>query len=93
MSVTVHSLELPTFIRTAAERLAERDGVSLDQWIAAAVAEKVGAAETAAEFFRRRARGATADDLGRVLAKVGCAEPEPEDALPPDLRARLARPK
>jgi hypothetical protein len=44
------------FLRTkAAQRLAKEDGVSLNQWIAAAVAEKVGAVETAAEFFKRRA--------------------------------------
>jgi hypothetical protein len=39
----------------AVARLAKEDGVSLDQWIAAAVAQKIGAVETAADFFRRRA--------------------------------------
>jgi hypothetical protein len=36
------------------QRLAKEDGVSLNQWIAAAVAEKVGVVETAADFFRKR---------------------------------------
>ena len=39
----------------ALPRLAKEDGVSLNQWIAAAVAEKVGVVETAADFFKKRA--------------------------------------
>jgi hypothetical protein len=38
--------------RQAAQRLAKEDGVSLNQWIAAAVAEKVGVVETAADFSK-----------------------------------------
>ena len=37
----------------AARRLARADGVSLNQWIGAAVAEKVATIETAATFARR----------------------------------------
>jgi predicted HicB family RNase H-like nuclease len=33
--------------------LAKEDGVSVNQWIAVAVAEKVGVVETAAEFFKK----------------------------------------
>lgn len=40
-----------------AERLAKEDGVSLNQWIAAAVAEKIGVISTAAEFFKKRGQG------------------------------------
>jgi len=35
----------------------------LNQWIAAAVAEKVAAVEAAAEFFKRRAGGAKPSEL------------------------------
>jgi len=45
------------------ERSGEEDGVSLNQWIASAVAEKVGAVETAAGFFKRRAGKAKSSDL------------------------------
>jgi HicB family len=38
-------LKLPNSIKKAAQRLAKEDGVSLNQWIAAAVAEKVGVVE------------------------------------------------
>jgi predicted HicB family RNase H-like nuclease len=42
MSKATYPLKLPLSIKKAAQRLAKEDGVSLNQWIAAAVAEKVG---------------------------------------------------
>ncbi len=44
VSKVSHPLKLPTSIKTAAARLAKEDGVSLNQWIASAVAQKVSAA-------------------------------------------------
>ena len=55
MSKATYPLKLPVSIKKAAERLAKEDGVSLNQWIASAVAQKVGVVETAADFFRQRA--------------------------------------
>ena len=63
MSKATYPLKLPVSIKNAAAKLAKEDGVSLNQWIAAAVAEKVGAVETAAEFFKRRAGKAKPKDL------------------------------
>jgi hypothetical protein len=54
-------------IKKAAARLAREDGVSLNQWISSAVAQKIGAVETAAAFFSRRAGGARPEDLHDVL--------------------------
>ena len=66
MTRASYPLKLPRSIKAAAARLAREDGVSLNQWIAAAVAEKVGAVE-AAVFLRRRAGDVTAEDLLRLL--------------------------
>jgi hypothetical protein len=63
MSKATYPLKLPLSVKAAAARLAKEDGVSLNQWIVAAVAEKVGAVETATEFFKRRAGKADAKDL------------------------------
>jgi hypothetical protein len=63
MSKATYPLKLPASVKAAAAKLAREDGVSLNQWIAAAVAEKVGAVETAAEFFKRRAGKAKPKDL------------------------------
>jgi hypothetical protein len=81
MSKSTYPLKLPLSTKRAAQRLAKEDGVSLNQWIAAAVAEKVGVVETAAEFFKRRAEGATGKGLMRFLRKAPKGTPDPEDAI------------
>jgi hypothetical protein len=91
MSKATYPLKLPASIKAAAARLAKEDGVSLNQWIATAVAQKIGVVETAAAFFRQRAGHATPDDLARIMQKVPDTPPAPEDALPPDLADRLSR--
>lgn len=60
------SLNLPQSLKTAAEDFAEREGVSLNQFIALALAEKVGAVK-AAEFFAERGQGADAARAVRWL--------------------------
>jgi hypothetical protein len=67
MSKAAYPLKLPNSIKQAAQRLAKEDGVSLNQWIATAVAQKVGAVETAAEFFRKRATRASGGGLMSFL--------------------------
>ena len=81
MSRATYPLKLPTSIKTAAARLAKEDGVSLNQWIASAVAQKVGAVETAAEFFRRKADGRSLEDFDRILGAVPSGV-TPGDELP-----------
>lgn len=80
MSKSTYPLKLPLSTKKAAQRLAKEDGVSLNQWIAVAVAEKVGVVETAAEFFKRRAKGATGKRLMKFLRQAPKTTPEPEDS-------------
>lgn len=49
------SLNLPASLKAAAEELARRDGVSLNQFISVALAEKLGA-QNAMVFFQKRGR-------------------------------------
>lgn len=79
MSKATYPLKLPLSIKKAAQRLAKEDGVSLNQWIAAAVAEKVGVVETAAEFFKRRAGNATGAGMMKFLRSAPKTAPEAED--------------
>ena len=81
MSKGTHSLKLPLSIKKAAQRLAKEDGVSLNQWIAVAVAEKVGSVETAAEFFKRRAKGSK-ENLAALLKQAPDTPPIAGDELP-----------
>lgn len=84
---TAYSLELPTSIKAAAERLAREDGVSLDQWIAVALAEKIGAVETAADFLRRKAGDAKPEDMLPLLENAGSEPPASDDEWPAGTRA------
>jgi len=80
MSKSTYPLKLPLSTKRAAQRLAKEDGVSLNQWIAVAVAEKVGVIETVAEFFKTGAKGATGKGLMKFLRHAPKVAPEAEDS-------------
>lgn len=79
MSKAAYPLKLPASVKAAATRLAKADGVSLNQFIAVAVAEKVGVLETAQEFLRRRAGQARPRDLLKYTRKAGRETPSDAD--------------
>jgi hypothetical protein len=81
MSNGTYLLKLPVSIKKAAQRLAKEDGVSLNQWIASAVAQKVGVVETAADFFKKRAGKPTGAGLMRFLRTAPKTAPKPGDEL------------
>ncbi len=81
MSKATYPLKLPLSIKQAAQRLAKEDGVSLNQWIAAAVAQKVGVVETAADFFKKRAGKATGAGMMRFLRSAPKTAPEADDRI------------
>ncbi len=79
MSKSTYPLKLPSSVKNAAAELARLDGVSLKQFIAAAVAEKVGALRTADAFLRERAGRAKPQDLLRYLRRAPKVAPVPGD--------------
>jgi HicB family len=81
MSKAIFPLKLPVSIKKAAQRLAKEDGVSLNQWIASAVAQKVGVVEAAADFFKKRAGKATGAGLMKFLRTAPKAAAGPEDGV------------
>lgn len=81
MSERTFPLKLPTSVKQAAAELAKEDGVSLNQFIAAAVAEKVGTLRTAREFFAERIGNAKPEDLQKILDKVPARPPVPGDEI------------
>jgi len=88
VSTKTYPLKLPASLKEAAARLAKADGVSLNQWIATAVAQKVGVVETARDFLSRRAGGATGEGMSALLALVRSAEPAREDRIPSEFADR-----
>ena len=81
MSKATHLLKLPVSIKKAAQRLAKEDGVSLNQWIASAVAEKVGVMETAAEFFSKWSGKASGEGMMKFLKRAPKIQPEEKDLI------------
>lgn len=79
MSKSTYPLKLPASVKKTAAELAANDGVSLNQFIAAAVAEKVGCLRTAKEFLRERAGTAKPKDMLRYLRRAPKVPPADED--------------
>ena len=75
------TIQLPDSLKKQVERLAQRDGISVEQFLALAAAEKVSALETGIYLAERASRADRAAFL-EVLAKVPDTEPEPWDRLP-----------
>jgi hypothetical protein len=80
MSKSNYALSAPQSILEAARQAARRDGVSLNQFINTALAEKVAALETEALFTRRAERADRARFLD-VLERLGRESPRSGDEL------------
>jgi hypothetical protein len=79
MSKNTYPLKLPTSVKRAAAELAANDGVSLNQFIAAAVAEKVGSLRAADDFLRERAGTAKPKDMLKYLRRAPKVAPNADD--------------
>lgn len=84
------SLRLPDSLHDKIRELAEQDDVSINQFIATAVAEKAAALLTV-RYLEDRARRADPRLLDRILSRVPDVEPLSGDELPPK-RGQANRP-
>ena len=75
------SLRLPDSLHRKLREIAERDDVSINQFIATAVAEKAAAFLTV-EYLEERGRRVDPNLIDRLLARVPDVGPLPGDALP-----------
>lgn len=74
------SLRLPESLHKQVKALAKQEGVSINQFVTTALAEKLSALMTQ-EYLEARARRGNREAFERVLDKVPDAEPEPHDRL------------
>jgi len=72
------SLRLPESLHKRAREVAKREGTSINQLIATALAEKLSALDTVAYLERRGAAGSRKEYL-RVLRRVPSGKPMPGD--------------
>lgn len=78
-SVTV---ELPNSLHRKLEELAEREGISVSQFLATAAAEKMSALETFENIMREAKKRDTRKSFEKFLAAVPDVEPEnPDDRI------------
>jgi predicted transcriptional regulator len=87
------SLRLPESLHRRLAALAEREGISINQLIASAVAEKMAALDTEDVLSQRAARGSRSRCLA-ALAKVPDVPALPKDEVPPaSTKPRRVQPK
>lgn len=75
------SLRLPHSLHRQIRDLARREGMSINQFLATAAAEKMAAVLTA-EYLEERAKRGSREEFRAVLAKVPRARPAKGDELP-----------
>lgn len=73
-------LRLPTSIKAEVERRARADGISINQFLATAAAEKLSAMNTVDFFAERRAR-ADFDAFDRIMSRDGGQPPQEADRV------------
>lgn len=81
MRQSTFPLRLASSLQEEARRAAENEGISLNQLINLAVAEKISALRTE-EFFRERAAGANPKKAREILKRAGNEPPRDGDEVP-----------
>ena len=79
--MSTFTIQLSDSMRAEVEALARRDGISPDQFLATAAAEKVSALRTV-EFLKNEAAQGRREDWDFVLERVPARPPLPGDELP-----------
>jgi len=74
------SLRLPKSLHEQLRELAQEEGVSVNQFVMLAVAEKVAAISTI-EYLEKRAKRGSREKFLEILNKVPAVEPEEFDRL------------
>ena len=75
-----YPLRLPHSVKAEVERRANEDGISINQSVATAVAEKLAAMNTAAFFAEPRER-ADLESFDRLLRRKGGEGQRPDDTI------------
>lgn len=74
------SLRIPKSLHEQLRQLAQCEGISINQFIASAAAEKMAAILTE-EYIERRAKRASLKKFQKILKKVPDVEPEEYDRI------------
>ncbi len=76
--VATYPLRLPRSIKAAVEKMAQSEGISMNQFVATAVAEKLAVLSTVSYFEERKSR-ADLTAFKRILKRKGGVPPREGD--------------
>ena len=79
--MSIVQVQIPDSLHQSLSDLAGRDGISIDQFISTAIAEKLSALMTE-NYLKDRARRGNQTKYEAILAKVPDVEPEEYDRIP-----------
>lgn len=79
--MTALTIRLPNSVHDSIKQLARKDGISVNQFIASAAAEKMAAFQTL-EHLRREAALGKREDFEKYLSLVPDVAPQKGDELP-----------
>lgn len=82
------SLRLPESLHERARELAKREGISINQLIATALAEKISALDTI-EYLEERAARSSREAYLEILSRVPSRPPDRGDELPEELASKI----
>jgi metal-responsive CopG/Arc/MetJ family transcriptional regulator len=74
-------VQIPDSLQKSLDDLAARDGISIDQFISTAIAEKLSALMTE-NYLIEKAKKGSREKYQTILTKVPDVEPEAYDRLP-----------
>ena len=77
---STYPLRLPKSVKAEAEKLAREEGISMNQFVATAVAEKLSAMRTV-EFFAQRRSRADRAAFRKLLRRQGGEPPRAGDEI------------
>lgn len=78
--MTMMSVEVPDALYQRLAEVAAKEGVTVENLISSAVAEKIAALQTE-DYLRQRAARGSREKFERVLTRVPDVEPEAHDRL------------
>jgi hypothetical protein len=79
--MSIVKVQIPDSLHKSLSDLANRDGISIDQFISTAIAEKLSALMTE-NYLGERAKKGNRGKYEAILAKVSDVEPEAYDRIP-----------
>lgn len=77
--ISTYPLRLPRSIRTGVERMSKQDGISINQFVSIAVAEKLAMMQ-AEVYFAERAARAKLTEFDAIMQRTGGVAPRLEDS-------------